>query len=42
MLEILNDIDPSKLDYDLTFDQFTNDDEFDGDFDDFMNHINKD
>ena len=42
MLEILNDIDPSKLDYDLTFDQFTNDDEFDSDFGDFMNHVNKD
>ena len=42
MLEILNDIDPSKLNYDLTFGQFTNDDEFDGDFDDFMNHVNKD
>ena len=40
MLEILNDIDPTKLDYDLTYDQFTN--EFDADFKSFKKHLDDD
>ena len=40
MLEILNDIDPTKLDYDLTYDQFTN--EFDADFKSFKKHLDED
>ena len=40
MLEILNDIDPTKLDYDLAYDQFTN--EFDADFKSFKKHLDDD
>jgi len=42
MLEILNDIDPTELDYDLTYDQFTNENEFDADFKSFKKHLDKD
>ena len=42
MLEILNDIDPTKLDYDLTYDQFTNENEFDADFKSFKKHLDDD
>ena len=42
MLEILNDIDPTKLDYDLSYDQFTNENEFDADFKNFKKHLDED
>jgi len=39
MLEILNDTDLTELDYDLTYDQFTNENEFDADFKSFKKHL---
>ena len=42
MLEILNDIDPTKLDYDLTYDEFTHENEFDADFKSFKKHLDED